>query len=562
MANINNIESPKYTEMFSQWEAFRLTGEGGEKFLDKYLKKWREELSESFRDRKAITYIPSYAKAAVNQVNNSLSQRLSAVERVGGSENYQRAMLGMDAGVDRAKRSMNRFLTSEVIPELTMMGGVGVLIDAPKDKPKNKQEEQFFSPYLYTYRVEDIKAWSMDPENMTQFTSLLLVDHVQVLDEDYGLTTDSQERYRLYTQNKGKVTLTLFNEEGVQEKTEKLNISEIPFVYLQINGSLLSDIYRHQIALLNLGSADMLQAWSGNFPIYAEQYDPKDVSEYFRETPADEKEGSEAGSVDAQSPRDGSTRYVGSNQGIKINKNLEYPKYISPDSAPLAISIQKQDQVKNQISEIVNQNLKSVTSKNSSAESKEVEERREEDGLKSIGDELEYAEDKISHIWSKYEGTDDIAEVNYPCDYQFLSSTDKREKAKDLAALMLLTPSKTAQKAIAKKIIQTIIGQSSTEEDLAKMYAEIDSAEGTISDPLAIAKLIEMDILDTETGATQIGFTAEVAKKARLDRIERAKEIAIKQSEASDNPGARGIDDLSVNPEQDAKGEKANVPAE
>ena len=120
---------------------------------------------------------------------------------------------------------------------------------------------------------------------------------------------------------------------------------------------------------------------------------------------------------------------------------------------------------------------------------------------------------------------------------------------------MLFTPSKEAQKQIAKNIIMLLVGHTATEEELQTMFEEIDASEGTIADPEIMAKLVEMDLIDTETAATQIGFSAKVAKKARAERIERARDTAQAQSV---NNGARGNDALSANPEQDAKQEKVD----
>ncbi len=556
MANITTITNPTYDEMIDLWGAYRLTGEGGEEFLEEYLIQRPGEKADDFTRRKDITYTPSFSKAAVNQIINSVSQRLFSVRRIGGTQKYQRAMRGLDLGVDRAGRSMNSFSTTEIISELCIMGGVGVLVDAPNQAPTTLQDEENVSPYIYTYRVEDIRAWATDPLDPSRFTRLLLRDFVQELDQDFDLSVGFLERYRLYTlEDDGTITLTLFDADGEEVDVVNIDIPEIPFVFMKLSSSFMTDIYRHQIALLNLGSADMKYAWEGNTIFLVEQYDPNNPSEAYRRTSEDE-DASDSGSAASVVSPDTTSKQFGVAKGARVPKNLEYPQYVSPDAEPLRVSIEKQAQVKDQIAELLNQSLRTVTSRSSSADSKKVDERKEEDGLRAVGSELEYGENRIAVFWSAFESQENTAQVKYPQSYQYLSSEERRKGVKDLSELMTLTPSLLAQKQIAKEIVMLLVGQNSTEEDLARMFKQIDDAKGVIADPEAIAKLVEMDLLDTETAVQQIGFPKEVAQKARKERLERAKDIAQAQSI---NNGARGNDALSVNPEQEAKQEKIDA---
>jgi hypothetical protein len=216
--------------------------------------------------------------------------------------------------------------------------------------------------------------------------------------------------------------------------------------------------------------------------------------------------------------------------------------------------MEKQEQIKKEINEIINQTLKNISSGNSSAESKKVSERKEEDGLKAIGEELEYGEVKIAHFFALYEGSEISAEIHYPENFQFKNDADKRTEASELEKLLSCTPSVTGQKAIAKKLIKSLIGDDITEQDLTKIYSEIDSAPGAISNPQQLSELVDLNILSPETAAIQAGFDKSEAVKAKDAATERA--VAIATAQSLGTQGARGNNDLSPTPGDDAKLEK------
>jgi len=105
-------------------------------------------------------------------------------------------------------------------------------------------------------------------------------------DQTYLLPTLSVTRYRYLWIDTAtnKVYLQFYNLEGtpVDQYGEpagptELELTRIPFVLLDINGSLIKDVAQHQIALLNLGSSDVSYALRSNFPFYVEQRDLRAV---------------------------------------------------------------------------------------------------------------------------------------------------------------------------------------------------------------------------------------------------------------------------------------------
>lgn len=130
--NIIDSRHPNYLSCMSDWTKWRVTYRGGDEFRDKYLEQFstREEQSD-FNSRRAMTPIPAFAKAAVNDIRNSIYQRMNDVLRTGGSGAYMRAVAGLDGGVDRRGLTMTAFLGMKVLTDLLVMGRVGVYVDHP-----------------------------------------------------------------------------------------------------------------------------------------------------------------------------------------------------------------------------------------------------------------------------------------------------------------------------------------------------------------------------------------------------------------------------------------------
>jgi hypothetical protein len=170
---------PEYLEDEMYWYDWRDTYNGGQRFVTRNLKTFsNRETEEDFATRKFFTPIPSYAKAAVNDVRNSIFQRLRDVTRRGGSENYMRAVAGEISGVDNKGASMQSFLGIDVLTELLVMGRVGVYVDMPVLAGlRTMADEGNARPYTYMYAVEDILSWSVaKPEEPGDFTAILLRD--------------------------------------------------------------------------------------------------------------------------------------------------------------------------------------------------------------------------------------------------------------------------------------------------------------------------------------------------------------------------------------------------
>lgn len=295
MANtINLVDSryPGYLSGLTDWSKYRLTYEGGDSFREAYLERFstREDATD-FQTRKNMTPVPRFAGAAIDDIRNSIYQRLRDVVRKGGSKTYQNAVNGLDLGVDRRGSTMCAFMGVKVLTELLIMGRVGIFVDSPPiPTAASLADVGSARPYLYSYQIEDILSWSCNKsDEPSEFQAVLLRDTVMQYDQASLLPTLEVKRYRRLWVEGGQVWLQFYNPEGKEVDQLDLpsgpiglELTRIPFVMLNIGNGLMKDVCQQQIALLNLGSSDVSYALRSNFPFYVEQKDLRVVGSHLK----------------------------------------------------------------------------------------------------------------------------------------------------------------------------------------------------------------------------------------------------------------------------------------
>ncbi|MCL4855186.1 MAG: hypothetical protein KJZ78_27805, partial [Bryobacteraceae bacterium] len=328
---------PGYLSGMTDWRKWRLTYEGGDDFRDAYLERFStREDQEDYAVRKAITPVPAFAKAAINDIRNAIYQRLRDVVRKGGSEVYQAAVNGNNLGVDHRGSTMNAFLGVKVLTELLVMGRVGVFVDHPLvPAAATLASAGRPAPYLYKYDIEDILSWTCSkPEAPSEFQALLLRDSILQYDQSTLLPTLQVQRYRYLWVNSatGKVNLQFYNLKGQEVDGAgmpagpmQLELERIPCVLLDIGGSLIRDVCQQQIALLNLGSSDVNYALRSNFPFYIEQRDMRAVGAHLKHAATEDGTATSGG----QGAADASIK-VGATHGRTYDKGMDAPAFINP----------------------------------------------------------------------------------------------------------------------------------------------------------------------------------------------------------------------------------------
>lgn len=545
--NLADLKHPEYSNMESSWEKWRLTYDSDEDFIDEYMVKFSDrEGDDEFEERKNISYVPAFAAAAVDEVGDSIFQRISDVTREGGSNNYLTAVRGLNGGVDRAGTTMNSFIGRVILKELLSMKKVGVFIDMPELNGDTLLAQQSIQPYVYHYRAENIINWKKEPKEET-FTQVLLRDYIYSEDSDTKLPTGYVTRYRLLDVLPDKIVRVQFFDENSQKLSEKLlNLPEIPFVVFEIKHSLLKWVANYQIALLNLASSDIAYTLKSNFPFYTEQFDPR-IDNLYARPPGHNIVSSTDDSTTIIEPGERSDATVakayeievGTTTGRRIPKGLEMPQFIHPSSEPLRASMAKQEELKRDIRILVKLNVANLTPKMASGESKSYDERSLEAGLSAIGLELENGERQIAKYWQLYENrTKNPATVKYPEKYSLQSDADRRKEAKDMQESTKGHPSITYKKEIYKATANMLVGPSVSKEIMDRIRREIDRAAVIVSDPEELQRDIEVALIDPETASKAKGYPEGSHEKAKAAHAERVKRIAESQMKA------RGVNDM------------------
>lgn len=548
--SIVNSEHPTYSTSKDKWSKYRLTMDGGDNYIDTYLIPFSDrEDATAFSNRKSITPLPGFATAALIDIKNAIFQRLDGVRRTDGSSNYRDVMNGLYDGVDLQQSTMNHFIGREVLPDLIFMGKVGIYIDMPVLLGNETLTDVGNThPYIYVYRAEQIKNWVFTESKIGYEFDLLLLEETYTDTDEFNLPNDEYTRYRLLRKVEGGIEVSFYDADGGQINSngevttdfEIIEISKIPFVLLELEKSLLTDIANHQIALMNMESADVNYSLAANFPFYVEQTSGKFGSTHLKGNEDDEE-------------TDGAAVDVGPVQGRRYTKGLERPGFINPSAEPLKVSMEKQRNLKDDIRALANLALSAVRPKFSSAESKQYDERGLESGLALLGLVLEQAERQIAKFYAMYESSNNIATVWYPERYDLQTTKERISEAAAYAEQMTTVPSRTYQDAIAKEIASILLGAKVSQEDLNKIMEEIDAAEWLSSDAKVIIADIEAGLLSKDTGSKARGYGDGEVAKAKVEHAERIAMIQTAQSNGE--ASARGVDDLSFD-DQGAKAEK------
>lgn len=547
---IAELLHPNYSNNISLWDKWRRTYEGGDSFIDSYLKKFsaREETDE-FNDRKTISYVPAFSKAAVNDVKDAIFQRIADVSRTGGSDSYEKSVAGLEGGVDLAGTSMNSFVGTTILPELLPLGKVGVFVDMPNGLGETQSDQQGVKPYIYHYPVECILNWTIDTKNEKTFSRLLLKDNVFISDEETGLPKEVEARYRYLWVEDNKVHVRFYNKDSeLLADTTVLDIPIIPFVLFEISDSLLRDISDYQIALLNLASSDMSYSLKSNFPFYTEQYDPRVENSYRR--PVGQTIAADGTTIIRGGEREDSIAAknaeikVGATSGRRFPKGVEMPSFIHPSSEPLLASMQKQAELKADIRVLIKLAISNLAPKMASAESKGFDERGLEAGLSAIGLVLEQGERLIAAYWEMYTNSTQQPTVKYPARYNLQSDKDIRDEIKDLLEVTKVIPSVTFRKESLFQASEMSIGDKVSNETLVKIKEEIDAAD-VIINPEEMHRDIELGLIDLERASKAKGYPEGSVDDAAKDHADRVKRIAESQAKARGVEGLGGVENTS-----------------
>lgn len=524
---IDSWYHPLAYDAINDWELWRYAYRGGRSFIDRYLAKFSQrETDADFEDRKnLLTYCPAFAKAGINEIKNAIFQRLAEVTRLGGPEIYTQLILGQETGIDGAGSSMETFIGNIILPEMLVMGKVGVFVDrAPLDADENGEvtlrTAQGNYPYCYYYPVEQIMSWVYNRRG--QLTKLVLCDREYKYDQQIFVPTkDYTEQYRVITLDT-KVTVEYYDTSKNRKDIKVIDIPEIPFALFELSDSLMRDIADYQKALLNMASSDVAYILKANFPFYTEQYDQATDTTLRGEYDEGDKTKKEIN--------------VGVAHGRRYPKNVERPGFIHPSSEPLTASTNKQKEMMEEIRLLLNlaiTNLKPT--KAISAEAKAKDEGTLESGLSYIGLALKHGEKQVAKFICNYLKETNIPTINYPEKYSLKTDEERRLETRTLNEIFSSIPSKTFKKEILKRIAGLTLFGKVDEATQSKIENEIDNAEVVVNHE-NIQKDVETGILSKEVANQLLGYPANSVGEDD-NGTERDKEG---DTDSSDNSGVGG----------------------
>lgn len=602
---ITMLMHPYYLLNEFEYAKWRLTQIGGRPFIHRYLHKFdAREDDDDFKRRRDMSYCPAFAMQGLTEIKNGIYQRMSEITRSGGSQTYRDAAEGKEGGVDLEGNNMNSFIGQQILPEMMVMGKVGVWVDMPNFDSQSTLAayQKKPRPYFYRYIAEDIVNWAfVTRQNELFFTHLLLRERRFEFDENSGLPTGETEVFRFCKLQTDGTVLIQFWKTGIRStnnnsksdeakvndillEEQVLNLPMIPFTLFDIGNSLLRDVADYQIGLLNLASSDLYYALKSNFPFYTEQYDSKTEDLYRNRGPVTQVipvVPNQAGPVsipnnDTVQERGGNAKYtpgindsqevtVGTTRGRRYPIGGERPGFIHPSSEPLKASMSKQDQMRTEIRELLNLAVSNVTSTRSSADSKKMDQVGLESGLAAMGLELESGERQLARIWEYYQNSrTNPSHIVYPTTYSLKTDEERMAQATSQKALKVAVPSKTFQKLMAKEIARTLFEGKLENADLEKVSSEVDDANYITSDPLDIQIDMQLGLVTAETASNARGYDGKAeVEKAQKEHADRLATIAMSQAKGGGMGAARGVDtgatDETANTEKDASQKNSDV---
>ena len=517
---ISDLRHPIYEDSISTWEEFRAIYTGGRSFQKKFLFQRQKELDEDYTLRKKISPIPTHAKAAINNIKNSLFSRIGLeATRRDGPITYQTAILGQNGGVDREHNNMNSFLNVKILPELLPLGKVGVFVDAPLIRDNN-------SPYIYTIRAEDILNWEVDPNNPGEYTQLLIRQNQFIKDKKFNLPHKKIESFKLFKKTIDGILVNTFDKDSKQIGKLTLDLPKIPFVMFELTESLLTDVSSYQIALLNLSSSDMIYAYLSNIPLYVEQISSEDTWGFIESETDEEKTATDPvleAHVGRQPIIDDAVRKdtIGVSRGRTYLKGLNQPGFIHPSPEPLQVSMQKAQEIKDDIRALINLSLSNIKPRAASAESKVADERGLESGLSAIGLELEAGENAILEIWSLYEEVTNKGKITYPTNYELKDDQERRQAANDILTLKEKIPSSIARIELTKDAARELFGSRLPQNKMNQLNKELESVGGCPSGAKEIDLDLQNGLVTAKLSSELRGYPEGEAEKAQKEKAER-----------------------------------------
>lgn len=527
------------------WVGYQLAYDGGTRYIRDNLVKGVRESTADYNNRMELTHCPNICAQAVEELRDALFQRMVFIQRNGGSSTYHAATEGQLDGVDLRSSKMDSFIGLHVVPQLLIKRRVGVLVDMPQDIGQTLADIKGKHPYINVYNAEQILNWTTDARG--EYTSLLLGEVVDELDQLYNFPLRTIDHYRYFVKTPEGVTVSFFDTEGVLIASYPLQIDRIPFVLFEISRSILKDAHRYQRVIMNLESTEAMFCFNQNHPLYYEFYDASVEGIQLR---GYNEENNDDGIADDGENSKEVEIQIGHGRGRRFPKDLSAPGYTSPNPETLKVSMEKVSQLKREMREIINLNVLNVLASRVTSNAK-VDREGLENKMACLGDVLETGEQRIANMWAMFEGSTP-AVIKYPDNYGIQKPQDVLDANKGLFELADLIPSPEFRREVSKVVARRVLQGFVSNDDMQRILGEIASVQypfgvGTILESLKIGAITNAQLEEA------LGLPKGTMNQAMLDRAERAARIAEAQGGLQNASAARGVPEVGG---KDGKEEK------
>src|SRR5690606_35456767 len=142
--------------------------------------------------------------------------------------------------------------------------------------------------------------------------------------------------------------------------------------------------------------------------------------------------------------------------------------------------------------------------------------------------------------------------INYPRRWSLKSEEERRAEVKELKEIREEVPSLIFKKEISKEIARAILTGKVSDERIEEIEKEIEEAKVVTCTPEVIIRDHEAGLSSDETASLAPSYSKGEVEQARKDHAERLARIQAAQTPRSD-PAARGIRDLSLDPQASSK---------
>ena len=319
-----------------------------------------------------------------------------------------------------------------------------------------------------------------------------------------------------------------------------------------IKGSLMADVVQHQVALLNLSSTSVNYGLTSTFSFYTEQSSGSTGSEHLRSPDSASGKNSKQGEV-----------VVGPLRGRRYSKGSDRPGFISPSAEPLVANMALTDKLKDEIRQLVALSITNLGTRTSGA-SKSMDQQGLESGLSFIGLVLEAGEREVAKHWASYENRDpnkrEIATISYPTRWALKTTQERIDEATSAYSAAMKLPGNSVKREASKLLIEALLGNRVSTDQMAAINQEIDNSKYVTSDPDTIVLAIEQGMLSAETGAEALGFEAKEAGKAFAQHVKKLEAMQIAQTPPDSGLTGREARDEKREQREESRGTPGKQP--